>query len=58
MVSTRKKLRAVQYKLRANIEELETALKAFNILFVPGLIGLIAFFAWLLRRNRDRSFPS
>ena len=58
MVHTRKRLRAVQYKLRADIEELESALKAFNILFVPGLIGLIAFFTWLIRRHRSRGYPS
>lgn len=57
MVQTRKKLRAVQYNLRKNIEGLETALKAFNIFFVPLLIGFFAFLVWLLRRDRDRGYP-
>jgi ABC-type uncharacterized transport system involved in gliding motility auxiliary subunit len=57
VVQTRKKLRAVQYNLRKNIETLENALKALNIFLIPLLIGFIAFLVWLLRRDRDRGYP-
>lgn len=53
-VRIRKQLRDVQYQLRANIEELGVMLKAFNIAFVPGLIGLIAFLSWVIGRSRGR----
>lgn len=53
-VRVRKQLREVQYELRADIEELAVMLKAFNIAFVPGLIGLIAFLAWVFGRGRGR----
>ncbi|RMF42312.1 MAG: ABC transporter, partial [Deltaproteobacteria bacterium] len=52
-VRIRKELRRVQYQLRADIEQLETMVKAFNIAFVPGLLTLVAFLAWILRRARD-----
>ncbi len=51
-VRIRKDLRRVQYQLRADIEELETMVKAFNIAFVPGLLTLAAFIAWVIRRSR------
>jgi len=53
-VRIRKQLRDVQYQLRADIEELGMMLKAFNIAFVPGLIGLIAFLSWVIGRSRGR----
>ncbi|TYO98113.1 ABC-type uncharacterized transport system involved in gliding motility auxiliary subunit [Geothermobacter ehrlichii] len=52
-VRIRKQLRQVQYQLRADIEELETTIKAFNIGLVPGLLTLVAFVAWILRRSRE-----
>lgn len=55
-VRFRKQLREVQYQLRAEIENLEAMLKAFNIAFVPGLIALIAFLAWTIRRSRGREY--
>jgi len=55
-VKFRKQLRAVQYQLRAEIDNLEAMLKVFNILFVPGLIALIAFVAWVIRRARGREY--
>lgn len=57
MVGTRKKLRAVQYNLRKNIERLKATVKAINIFAIPLLIGCIALLAWLLRRKRDRGYP-
>lgn len=51
-VRIRKELRRVQYQLRADIEQLETMVKAFNIAFVPGLLTLAAFIAWVIRRSR------
>jgi len=52
-VRIRKQLRQVQYRLRADIEELETTIKAFNIGLVPGLLTLVAFLAWVIRRARE-----
>lgn len=52
-VRIRKELRRVQYQLRADIDELETMIKAFNIAFVPGLLTLVAFLAWVIRRARS-----
>ena len=57
MVRTREKLRAVRYNLRKNIASLETTLKAFNIFFIPLLIGFAAFLVWVLRRTRNRGYP-
>ena len=55
-VETRKELRAVQYQLRANIDQLETMLKLFNIAFVPGILALVAFISWVVRRSRERGW--
>lgn len=55
-VKTRKKLREVQYQLRADIEDLEQMLKMFNIAFVPALLGFAAFVAWVIRRGRGRTY--
>lgn len=55
-VKTRKKLREVQYDLRADIEDLESTLKLFNIGLMPMMISFVAFIAWIIKRQRDRSF--
>jgi len=55
-VQFRRQLREVQYQLRAEIDHLKAMLKAFNIAFVPGLIALIAFVSWVVRRARGREF--
>lgn len=55
-VKTSKKLRDVQYQLRADIEDLERTLKLLNIGLMPMMISLIAFIAWVIKRQRERSF--
>ncbi len=58
IVGTRKDLREVQYNLRRDILGLEATLKVFNIFFVPSLIVLAAFLAWLFRRHRSRGYTA
>lgn len=55
-IETRKQLRQVQYQLRADIDQLETMVKLFNIAFVPGILALVAFVSWVIRRSRGRGW--
>ncbi|WP_301588831.1 Gldg family protein [Sabulicella glaciei] len=52
IAATRRELRAVQLELRRDIESLEAALRAINILLVPGLLVLAAAGLALLRARR------
>lgn len=54
MTRVRKELREVQGALRADIEQLDTTLKAINIWAVPVLIALVAIVLALIRRRRYR----
>jgi ABC-type uncharacterized transport system involved in gliding motility auxiliary subunit len=52
----RQQLRNVQHQLNKEIDEMITEIKVFNILLVPGMVGLVAFlYAWR-RSYKRRSF--
>ncbi|MDA0238515.1 MAG: Gldg family protein [Proteobacteria bacterium] len=54
MTRVRKELRDVQGALRADIEKLDTTLKAINIWAVPILVAIIAIVLAIVRRRRYR----
>ena len=54
MIDVRRQLRDVQYKLRQDIEDLETRLKFFNIAGVPILVAIIAVVLAGVKRARFR----
>ena len=52
IVTTRRKLRAVQLDLRRDIEQLEDRLRLFDIALVPAIVAALAIAAGLSRRWR------
>ncbi len=52
ILSTRQKLRAVQYDLNRGIARLETELRLFDIVLVPALLTLLAIGLGIVRRQR------
>ena len=52
LLTTRGKLRAVQFELRRDIDRLETWLRLFNIAFVPVVLAVLAIGLGIARRRR------
>jgi ABC-type uncharacterized transport system involved in gliding motility auxiliary subunit len=52
ILTTRQKLRAVQYDLNRGIARLETELRLFDIVLVPALLTLLAIGLGIVRRQR------
>jgi ABC-type uncharacterized transport system involved in gliding motility auxiliary subunit len=52
IVDTRQQLRAVQYDLNRDISRLETGLRVFNIVLVPGLVAILAIALGIVRNRR------
>ena len=52
ILSTRQKLRAVQYDLNRDIARLETELRLFDIVLVPAVLTLLAIGLGIVRRQR------
>jgi ABC-type uncharacterized transport system involved in gliding motility auxiliary subunit len=59
ILTTRQKLRAVQFDLNRGIARLETELRLFDIVLVPALLTLLAVGLGIVRRRRrTRAAPS
>ena len=55
LLATRKELRAVNHRLRQDIEQLEGRVKFINIAAVPLIVALAAFaLGWARRQHRRR----
>jgi ABC-type uncharacterized transport system involved in gliding motility auxiliary subunit len=59
ILTTRQKLRAVQFDLNRGIARLETELRLFDIVLVPAVLTLLAIGLGIVRRRRrTRAAPS
>jgi ABC-type uncharacterized transport system involved in gliding motility auxiliary subunit len=54
ILTTRQKLRAVQFDLNRGIARLETELRLFDIVLVPAVLTLLAIALGIVRRQRRR----
>jgi hypothetical protein len=52
VLQTRQKLRAVQLELNRDISQLETEMRIFTIVLVPGLMTVLAIGMGIVQRRR------
>jgi ABC-type uncharacterized transport system involved in gliding motility auxiliary subunit len=58
ILTTRQKLRAVQFELNRDIARLETELRLFDIVLVPALLTILAIGMGVVRRRRRARAPT